>query len=64
MRKRQKEAIVIADMNVEGGEETSHHVKEASGEAIFVKVDVTKVGEGKDQFLVAKWPGSRRTLCV
>lgn len=42
---REGAKIVIADVNVEGGEETSHHVKEASGEAIFVKVDVTKAGE-------------------
>ncbi len=42
---REGAKVVIADINVEGGEETSHQVKETSGEAIFVKVDVTKAGE-------------------
>jgi NAD(P)-dependent dehydrogenase (short-subunit alcohol dehydrogenase family) len=42
---REGAKIVIADVDVEGGEETLRHVKQASGEAIFVKVDVTNAGE-------------------
>ena len=32
--------VVIDDINVEGGEETLRMVKNAGGEAIFVKADV------------------------
>jgi NAD(P)-dependent dehydrogenase (short-subunit alcohol dehydrogenase family) len=42
---REGARIVIADVNVEGGEETLHQVKEVSGEAIFVRTDVTKANE-------------------
>jgi NAD(P)-dependent dehydrogenase (short-subunit alcohol dehydrogenase family) len=37
--------VVIADIDVAGGEETVKMVKEASGEAIFVKADVAKATE-------------------
>lgn len=34
--------VVVADVNVEGGEETVQQIKEAGGEAILVHVDVSK----------------------
>lgn len=34
--------VVVADIVVEGGEETVQMIKEAGGEAIFVKVDVSQ----------------------
>jgi NAD(P)-dependent dehydrogenase (short-subunit alcohol dehydrogenase family) len=43
---------VIADVTVEGGEETVAQVKKAGGEAIFVKTDVSKAVEV--EALVAK----------
>ena len=39
---REGAKVVIADIEVEGGEETLRMVKEAGGEAIFVKTDVSK----------------------
>ena len=39
---REGAKVVIADVNVEGGEATARRIKEAGGEAIFVKTDVTK----------------------
>ncbi|MFC1992533.1 SDR family oxidoreductase [Chloroflexota bacterium] len=37
--------VLVADVNVEDGEETVKMVKEAGGEAIFVKTDVSKAAE-------------------
>ena len=34
--------VVVADINSEGGKETIHLIKEKSGNAIFVKCDVSK----------------------
>jgi NAD(P)-dependent dehydrogenase (short-subunit alcohol dehydrogenase family) len=39
--------VVVADINVKNGEETVHRIKEASGEAIFVKTDVSQEAEVK-----------------
>ncbi len=39
---RQKAAVVIADINEEGGKKTVSQIKEEGGEAIFVKTDVSK----------------------
>jgi NAD(P)-dependent dehydrogenase (short-subunit alcohol dehydrogenase family) len=38
---REGAKLVIADMNEEGGHQTSHMITENGGEAIFVKTDVT-----------------------
>ncbi len=37
--------VVVADMNVEGGNKTIRLIKEAGGDAIFVKCDVSKAAE-------------------
>lgn len=37
--------LVLADINIEGGEATAAEVLRAGGEAIFVKTDVTAAGE-------------------
>ncbi|GMR11211.1 MAG: SDR family oxidoreductase [Anaerolineae bacterium] len=37
--------VIVADLNVEGGEETVHHIQENDGKARFVKTDVTKEAE-------------------
>ena len=37
--------VVIDDINVEGGEETLRMIKNAGGEAIFFKADISKVAE-------------------
>lgn len=42
---REGARVVIADVNVAGGEETVKMVKEAGGEAIFVKADVANAAE-------------------
>jgi len=34
--------VVVADVDVKGGEATVDHIKESGGEAIFVKTDVSK----------------------
>lgn len=39
---REGAKLVIADMNIEGGEETVNLIKEAGGDAIFVKTDIAK----------------------
>lgn len=39
--------VVAADKNVKGGEETVRLIKKASGEATFVKADVSKAAEVK-----------------
>ena len=42
---REGAKVVVADVTVEGGEETVAQVKKAGGEAIFVKTDVSKAVE-------------------
>ena len=42
---RAEAKVVVADVVVEGGEETVRTIKEAGGEAIFVKCDVSKATE-------------------
>uniref|UniRef100_A0A7C5VW07 SDR family oxidoreductase n=1 Tax=Thermomicrobium roseum TaxID=500 RepID=A0A7C5VW07_THERO len=37
--------VVVADINVAGGEETVRLIREAGGEALFVRTDVTKAAE-------------------
>ncbi len=37
--------VVVADVNVAGGEETVRLIREAGGEAIFVRTDVTEAAE-------------------
>lgn len=44
---REGTRVVVADVSVEGGQETVHHIKKAGGEAIFVKCDVSKAAEVK-----------------
>lgn len=38
-------AVVVSDINVEGGQETVNRVGELGGEATFVRADVTQAGE-------------------
>ena len=35
-------AVVIADIDVSGGEAAAHHIKDLGGDAIFVRTDVSK----------------------
>ncbi len=42
---RESAKVIIADVNVEDGEETLRMIKEAGGEAIFIKTDVSKAVE-------------------
>lgn len=42
---REGAKVVVADVTVEGGEETVALIKKAGGEAIFVKTDVSKAAE-------------------
>jgi NAD(P)-dependent dehydrogenase (short-subunit alcohol dehydrogenase family) len=42
---REGAKVVIADVDVNGGEETVRLIKEAGGEAIFVRTDVSKAAE-------------------
>jgi NAD(P)-dependent dehydrogenase (short-subunit alcohol dehydrogenase family) len=37
--------VVVADVNAEGGEDTARQVRQAGGEAIFVKTDVASAAE-------------------
>ncbi|MGH2544996.1 MAG: SDR family NAD(P)-dependent oxidoreductase, partial [Ardenticatenaceae bacterium] len=37
--------VVVADINADGGEETVQRIKAASGEAMFVRADVSKESE-------------------
>jgi len=39
--------VVVADVNIEGGEETVRKIKSGGGDAIFVKCDVSKAQEVK-----------------
>ncbi len=42
---REGAKVVIADINVEGGEETVGSITDAGGEALFVRTDVSKSGD-------------------
>ena len=42
---REGATVVIADINVEGGEETVRSIQEADGEALFVKTDISVATE-------------------
>jgi NAD(P)-dependent dehydrogenase (short-subunit alcohol dehydrogenase family) len=42
---REGAKVVVADVQVEGGQETERMIKEAGGEAIFVKTDVSDAAE-------------------
>ena len=42
---REGAKVVIADINVEGGEETARSITDAGGEAHFVRTDVSKSAE-------------------
>lgn len=42
---REGAKVVVADVNVSGGEETANMVKNAGGDAIFVKTDVSKAAD-------------------
>jgi NAD(P)-dependent dehydrogenase (short-subunit alcohol dehydrogenase family) len=42
---REGAKVVVADVLVEGGEETVHLIKAAGGDAIFVKTDMSKASE-------------------
>ena len=42
---REGAKVVVADVAAEGGEETVRAIREAGGEAMFVKTDVSKAGE-------------------
>jgi NAD(P)-dependent dehydrogenase (short-subunit alcohol dehydrogenase family) len=42
---REGAKVVVADVNVHGGEETVRVIQESSGEALFVKADVLLAGE-------------------
>jgi NAD(P)-dependent dehydrogenase (short-subunit alcohol dehydrogenase family) len=44
---REGARVVVADVDAEGGEETAEKVRDAGGEATFVKADVSKAGEVK-----------------
>jgi NAD(P)-dependent dehydrogenase (short-subunit alcohol dehydrogenase family) len=40
--------VIVADINIKGGQETVQIIKDAHGEAIFVKTDISMAGEVKD----------------
>ena len=42
---REGAKLVIADMNIDGGQQTVHMITEHGGEAIFVQVDVSRAAE-------------------
>ena len=42
---REGAKVVVADVVVEGGEETVGMIKRAGGEALFVRADVSQVAE-------------------
>jgi NAD(P)-dependent dehydrogenase (short-subunit alcohol dehydrogenase family) len=44
---REDAKVVIADINITGGEETVKMIRDAGGQAIFIKTDVTKAEEVK-----------------
>jgi NAD(P)-dependent dehydrogenase (short-subunit alcohol dehydrogenase family) len=42
---REGAKIVVADVGVEGGEETARRIKQTGGDAVFVRTDVSKAAE-------------------
>ena len=42
---REGAKVVVADVNVEGGEETVHFIQAAGGESVFVRADVSTAAE-------------------
>ncbi len=42
---REGAAVLVADVNVAGGEETAHHIQAEGGAARFIKADVTRADE-------------------
>lgn len=40
--------VVVADIDVSGGEETAHMIQEEGGEALFVETDVSQAGDVKE----------------
>ena len=44
---REGAKVVVADINVEGGEETAHIIEKAGGTAIFLKCDVSKAEDAE-----------------
>ena len=42
---REGARVVVSDVDIKGGEETVHKAKEAGGDAIFIKADVSKASE-------------------
>jgi NAD(P)-dependent dehydrogenase (short-subunit alcohol dehydrogenase family) len=42
---REGAQVVVSDINVHGGEETARMIREAGGQAIFMKADVSKAAE-------------------
>ena len=42
---REGAKVVVADVNIEGGEETVHFIEDAGGEAVFVRADVSNTTE-------------------
>ena len=42
---REGASVVVADMNIEGGEETAHIIEQAGGSAIFVRTDVSSAAD-------------------
>ncbi|HJY83240.1 MAG TPA: SDR family NAD(P)-dependent oxidoreductase, partial [Candidatus Binatia bacterium] len=42
---REGAKVVVADVSVEGGEETVRLIQQNGGEAVFVKTDVAQAGE-------------------
>ena len=42
---REGAKVVVADVNVEGGEETVHSIEDAGAEAVFVRADVSTAAE-------------------
>ena len=42
---REGAKVVVADINIEGSEETVHLIKDADGEATFVRADVSQAAE-------------------
>ncbi len=44
---REQAHVVVADINVEDGQETTHMINEKGGEATFIKTDVSKAGDAE-----------------
>jgi len=42
---REGAQVVVADVSVEGGQETARTIKENGGQAVFIKADVSKSGD-------------------